>query len=64
MILKRIEKDIIYLLTRYEKNDKQKAPPVLNNQGKWMTEQYMDVPQKSLVETALTYSINRRDKLS
>lgn len=40
------------------------AVPVLTNLGKWMIEQYMEVPPKSLIGTALAYSIKRWDKLS
>jgi transposase len=42
----------------------QKATPILEQLGKWMKEQYMQVLPKSLIGQALAYSISRWDKLS
>jgi transposase len=41
----------------------QKAVPVLNQLGKWMQEEYVKVPPKSVMGAALAYSLNRWDKL-
>jgi transposase len=38
--------------------------PILSELGKWMKEQYMEVPPKSAIGTALAYSIKRWEKLS
>jgi transposase len=42
----------------------QKAKPVLEQLGKWMKEQYVQVLPKSPIGQALAYSIERWDKLS
>lgn len=40
------------------------SAPILNELGKWMKEQYMQVTPKSPIGKALAYSIERWDKLS
>jgi transposase len=42
----------------------QEAVPILSELGKWMKEQYVEVPPKSTIGTALAYSIKRWEKLS
>jgi len=40
------------------------AVPILGELGKWMKEQYIEVPPKSAIGVALAYSIKRWEKLS
>lgn len=41
----------------------QRSVPILNELGKWMQEEYIKVPPKSVIGLALAYSLNRWDKL-
>jgi hypothetical protein len=40
------------------------AVPILSELGKWMNEQYIQVPPKSAIGVAMAYSIKRWEKLS